>query len=73
MGPLARINLVDCGTPLAQQEWIEFRALERGAVLSSFHYHYARLIEILFALEHIEEYTGSHHYEDSRALLRLAE
>ena len=31
-----------------QQEWIEFRALERGAVLSSFHYHYARLIEILY-------------------------
>ncbi len=57
VGPLARINLVEnCGTPLAQQEWIEFRALERGAVLSSFHYHYARLIEMLFALEHIEEY-----------------
>ncbi len=35
---------------------MEFRALERGAVLSSFHYHYARLIEILFALEHMEEY-----------------
>lgn len=57
VGPLARLNLVDnCGTPLAQQEWIEFRALERSAVLSSFHYHYARLIEILFALEHIQEY-----------------
>ena len=57
VGPLARLNLVEnCGTPLAQQEWVEFRALERGAVLSSFHYHYARLIEILFALEHIEEY-----------------
>lgn len=35
---------------------MEFRALERSAVLSSFHYHYARLIEILFALEHIQEY-----------------
>ena len=57
VGPLARLNLVDnCGTPLAQQEWIEFRDLERSAVLSSFHYHYARLIEILFALEHIQEY-----------------
>jgi len=29
---------------------------ERNAVLSSFHYHYARLIEILFAIEHIQEY-----------------
>lgn len=57
VGPLARLNLVDnCGTPLAQQEWVEFRALERSAVQSSFHYHYARLIEILFALEHIQEY-----------------
>src|SRR3974390_2093040 len=57
VGPLARLNLVDnCGTPLAQQEWVEFRALERSAVQSSFYYHYARLIEILFALEHIEEY-----------------
>jgi NAD-reducing hydrogenase large subunit len=57
VGPLARLNLVDnCGTPLAQQEWVEFRALERSAVLSSFYYHYARLIEILFALEHIQEY-----------------
>ena len=57
VGPLARLNLVDnCGTPLAQQEWVEFRTLERNAVHSSFHYHYARLIEILFALEHIEEY-----------------
>lgn len=57
VGPLARLNLVDnCGTPLAQQEWVEFRELERKAVLSSFYYHYARLIEILFALEHIQEY-----------------
>src|SRR3974377_2057575 len=30
--------------------------IERSAVLSSFHYHYARLIEILFAQEHIQEY-----------------
>lgn len=56
VGPLARLNLVDrAGTPRADAEWAEFRALERGAVLSSFHYHYARLIEILFALERIDE------------------
>ncbi len=59
VGPLARLNLVDhCGTPLAQQEWVEFRSLERNAVLSSFHYHYARLIEILFCIEHIEEFLN---------------
>lgn len=59
VGPLARLNLVDrCGTPLAQQEWIEFRTLQRHAVLSSFHYHYARLIEILFCLEHMQEFLA---------------
>jgi len=56
VGPLARLNVVDqCGTPQADQEWAEFRQLQRGAVLSSFHYHYARLIEILYALERIEQ------------------
>jgi len=56
VGPLARLNLIDkCGTPRAAQEWAEFRDLERGAVLSSFYYHYARLIEIVFALEKIQE------------------
>ncbi|MCC6133640.1 MAG: Ni/Fe hydrogenase subunit alpha [Acidobacteria bacterium] len=56
VGPLARMNIVDgCGTPLADQEWAEFRDLERGAVLSSFHYHYARLIEILYGVERMEQ------------------
>jgi NAD-reducing hydrogenase large subunit len=56
VGPLARLNIIDqCGTPLAAQEWAEFRQLQRGAVVGSFHYHYARLIEILYALERIED------------------
>ncbi|MBW7939883.1 MAG: Ni/Fe hydrogenase subunit alpha, partial [Candidatus Omnitrophica bacterium] len=55
VGPLARLNIIDrAGTPLADQELAEFRTLERGAVLSSFHYHYARLIEILHGIEKIE-------------------
>lgn len=54
VGPLARLNIIDrCGTPLADEEWAEFKALQRGAVLSSFYYHYARLIEILFCLEKV--------------------
>jgi len=54
VGPLARLNIVDrCGTPLADQELAEFRSLQRGAVSSSFHYHYARLIEILYGIERI--------------------
>jgi NAD-reducing hydrogenase large subunit len=56
VGPLARLNIIDgCDTPRANQEWAEFRELDRGTVLSSFYYHYARLIEIMYALEKIEE------------------
>ncbi len=58
VGPLARVNACDfAGTPLADRELRQFRRLgERGKpVTGSFHYHYARLIEILFALEKIEE------------------
>jgi NAD-reducing hydrogenase large subunit len=56
VGPLARLNIIDrCGTPEADREWTEFRALRRGVVLSSFHYHYARLIEILYSVETIQK------------------
>ncbi len=52
VGPLARMNIISrCGTEIA--EWAEFRSLQRGAVLSSFHYHYARLIEIIYCIERI--------------------
>jgi NAD-reducing hydrogenase large subunit len=54
VGPLARLNVASrCGTPEADRELAEFRQLGRGAVLSSFHYHYARLIEALYATEQI--------------------
>ncbi len=54
VGPLARMNIISrCGTDRADQEWAEFRGLQRGAVLSSFHYHYARLIEIIYCIERI--------------------
>ncbi len=56
VGPLARLNVIDrCGTPKADQEWTEFRALRRGVILSSFHQHYARLVEILYGIERIEQ------------------
>lgn len=55
VGPLARLNMAQhMGTPLADEEFAEFRELERHTVLSSFYYHYARLIEMLFAVERIE-------------------
>lgn len=56
VGPLARLNVATrCGTPEADRELAMFRQLGRGAVLSSFHYHYARLIETLFAIERVAE------------------
>ncbi len=52
VGPLARLNVASrLGTPLADAEHAEFRALGRGAVLSTFHAHRARLIEVVHALE----------------------
>lgn len=56
VGPAARLNVCNgCGTPLADQEWAEFRSLERGPVMSSFFNHYARLIEILYCIETMEK------------------
>ncbi|MCX7722487.1 MAG: Ni/Fe hydrogenase subunit alpha [Verrucomicrobiae bacterium] len=57
VGPLARLNVCErIGTPLADRELERFRAHGKGgAVTSSFLYHYARLIEILAAIEKIAE------------------
>ncbi len=56
VGPLARLNVSDrCGTDRADQELAEFHELQRTAVLSSFHYHQARLIEILYCVERLEQ------------------
>jgi len=56
VGPLARMNVADrCGTPRADQELAEFHELQRTAVLSSFHFHQARLIEILYCIERMEQ------------------
>ncbi|MBV8140429.1 MAG: Ni/Fe hydrogenase subunit alpha [Verrucomicrobia bacterium] len=56
VGPLARLNVVDsCGTSKADRELTEFRSLVPGVILGSFHQHYARLIEILYGIERIEE------------------
>jgi len=56
VGPLARLNACSrAGTPLADEALAQFRQLGRGAVLASFHYHYARLVEILYAVERIEQ------------------
>ncbi len=56
VGPLARLNMVGrCGTPLADAELEEYRQLSVEERMSSFHYHWARLIEVLYGIERIKE------------------
>jgi NAD-reducing hydrogenase large subunit len=55
VGPIARLNVCSkTGTPLADGELEEYRQRGGRTVTSSFWYHYARLIEILTAIEHVE-------------------
>src|SRR5450756_265017 len=57
VGPLARLNVCEqMGVPKADAELKKFKKLGRGAVTSSFLYHYARLIEILACIEYVERY-----------------
>ena len=57
VGPLARLNVAShCDTPLADMELKEFKKLgKNGVVQSTFHYHYARLVELLFCVEKAQE------------------
>jgi NAD-reducing hydrogenase large subunit len=56
VGPLARLNVAErTGTPLADEELEKFRWRIGRIAGSSFHYHYARLIEILYGLERIDQ------------------
>jgi NAD-reducing hydrogenase large subunit len=56
VGPLARLNVCTrMGTPLAEAELAEYRQRNGPIVTSSFAYHHARLLEILGAVERIED------------------
>jgi NAD-reducing hydrogenase large subunit len=57
VGPLGRLNVIDAiRTPLAGEEFNRFRQLGNGRpVEGSLFYHYARLIELLYCLERIEQ------------------
>ena len=57
VGPLARVNICNyIETPLAEAERKIFKSLNGAVnvVNNSFYYHYARCIEMLFAMEKIE-------------------
>jgi NAD-reducing hydrogenase large subunit len=55
VGALARVNLCErMGTPVADEALAQLRSRAGRVVLSSFHYHHARLIEVLGCLERME-------------------
>jgi NAD-reducing hydrogenase large subunit len=56
VGPLGRLNVAQkTGTPLADEELKQFKALNGGKpVENTLFYHYARLIEALFAAEKVK-------------------
>ena len=72
VGPLARLNNAEaCGTPYADVALAEFRMLQdEGPVASSFHYHYARLVEIIYAVETMERLLRDPHILDERVRAR---
>jgi len=57
VGPLGRLNVVEkIDTPLAQEEFEVYRQINDGKpVYHTLYYHYARLIETLFAIERARE------------------
>jgi NAD-reducing hydrogenase large subunit len=56
VGPLARVIVADrMGTPRADLELEAFRRRVGRVPTSSFHYHQARLIDMLYAIERIDE------------------
>ncbi len=55
VGPLARLNVAAAmGTPEADAEYTEYHQRFGSVVQSAFLYHYARLIELLYAIERLE-------------------
>jgi NAD-reducing hydrogenase large subunit len=56
-GPLARLNVSQrISTPLANAELKNFKKLgKNGIVEGSLYYHYARLIELLYSIERIQQ------------------
>jgi NAD-reducing hydrogenase large subunit len=77
VGPLARLNICDhFGTPVADEELAGFKSHGRGAVTSSFMYHYARLVEIIAGIERIEQMMDdpdllSHHLRADAGINKL--
>ncbi len=74
VGPLARLNIAEsAGTSLADRELREFKQRSKGAVCQSFHYHLARLIEMLHCVERIEEIAADPRLLDEHVRARAGQ
>ena len=73
VGPLARLNVAThCGTPQADIEFAEYHQRFGPVVQSSFLFHYARLVEIVYALERLEALMDAPGILDSHVRARAA-
>jgi NAD-reducing hydrogenase large subunit len=71
VGPLARLNVADrLGTDAADAELAEYRQRLGRYPSSSFHYHYARLIEIIHCVDAIERLLDAPDILDEHVLAR---
>ncbi len=74
VGPLARLNVCSrTGTPRADRELREFRERAGHPACSSFYHHWARLIEMLHAVERIGRLTSDDELLDSRLRARAGQ
>lgn len=73
VGPLARLNAAEgCGTPEADAELAEYRQRFGRIPHSAFLYHYARLIELLYAVERLERIVEHPKILDTRVRARAS-
>jgi coenzyme F420-reducing hydrogenase alpha subunit len=67
VGPLGRLNIAEkIDTPLANEELQRFKASTAAPVENTLYYHYARLIEALFAAERVRELLRRPRYPQHR-------
>jgi NAD-reducing hydrogenase large subunit len=73
VGPLARLNVVDeLGTPAADAELAEYRLRLGRFPASAFHYHWARLIEVLHCIDMVERLLSKPGILDENVRARAA-
>ena len=73
VGPLARLNVAArCGTPEADIELTEFRQRCGPVAQSSFYFHYARLVEIVYGLERIAQLLDDRSILDTNVRARAS-